>query len=129
MSLTAVQNTQNKIYNNARRTYIDESDCKEGETICRKCKGQGNIMSPNGPWSDNCPQCLGHGIVDWVTQAVKRPIMIATDSSCSSSASLSSGMFKTYTPLIKEKPSGVLVSNIRNLLIKRVTNYKRRKIV
>jgi len=83
-----VQNTQNKIYNETRRTYIDESDCKEGESICKKCKGEGQIVVKNYHHQhiEVCPQCLGKGIVDWVTQAVERPPVMTGSHSTSSSS-------------------------------------------
>ena len=121
-----VQNTQNKIYNDARRTYIDESDCKEGESICKKCKGSGQVDVKNyhHTYIETCPQCLGRGIVDWVTQAVERPpVAIGTDSSSSSSGARLTGIVKRPIP-----PKGRIVKEgmfIRN----KVTKYKRRKIV
>jgi len=82
------QNTQNKIYNDVRRTYIDERDCKEGESICRKCKGHGQIdvKCYHHTYIETCPQCLGRGIVDWVTQAVERPPVMTGSHSTSSSS-------------------------------------------
>lgn len=81
-----VINTQNKIYNNKRRTYIDHTDCKEGEAICRKCLGVGEILPKEEHFGvQNCPKCQGRGIVDWVEQVVGKPILI-TDSSASVSS-------------------------------------------
>lgn len=130
-----VQNTQNKIYNIPRRTYIDEGDCKEGEQICRNCEGIGQVTPKNGPIR-NCSQCLGRGIVDWVTQAVERPaIMTGQNSSgmSSSSSSPRSGKFGTsscfYTGTGGTVGPSIPLNNQGNIRIKPVTNYKRRRIV
>lgn len=119
-----VENTQNKIYNIPRRTYIDKTDCKEGEQICRKCEGVGQVTPPGGPLM-TCSQCFGKGIVDWVTQAVKRPPMSDSSSSGSSTSVSASytGNGKTYGPHI---PLNIPIQN-RMIQIKKVTNYKRRK--
>ncbi len=130
MNGLAVSNTENKIYNEIRRSYLDDSDCKEGEVICRKCKGTG--INYTHPFTHPCSKCAGNGIVDWVTQAVDRPVVMPTDSS--SSASISSGGMRrphgmsgpTYRQTLKlPKPK----NKLGNLLSKVVTNYKRRKIV
>jgi len=124
-----VVNTQDKIYNDKRRTYIDKSDCKEGEVICRKCKGRGEIWPKEEYINELCPQCLGRGIVDWVTQAVERPRITFTDSSSSSSMSSTyvKGLHGTTghgsPKLVK------FVTNPGMIGLKQVTNYKRRKIV
>ncbi len=123
-------NTQKKIFNAKRRTYIDSNDCKEGEVICKKCKGKGENASEDGPWCDSCSQCFGNGIVDWVTQAVERPPLILDSSSCSSVSSCSvitgmSGISGTIP-----KPQGPKNTvHIGMIAPKGVTNYKRRKIV
>jgi len=127
MNTLEVQNTQNKIYNEIRRTYLDDSDLKEGEVICRKCKGTG--ISYSHPFTHVCSKCSGEGIVDWVTQAVERPVVFVTDSSAA--CSISSGQmtsFPVYPSPFKVKSSRGLMINIRKSLIKMVTNYKRRKL-
>lgn len=123
-----VQNTQNKIWNNRRRTYIDKSDCKEGESICKKCKGVGEFINEEHHHSlpTICPQCCGRGIVDWITQAVERPPTQMGSHSSSSSSSCSTTYHKS--PLPNYKPVK-LVSNPGMICTKQVTNYKRRKIV
>lgn len=128
LHILEVQNTQNKIYNNARRTYLDKNDLKEGESFCRKCKGVGEIT--NGSSATDlmlpvtCPQCVGRGIVDWVTQAVERPKLLINDSSSVSSCS-------ALPP--KPKPPPCRIINEGFSMPKWVTNYKRkfkrRKIV
>lgn len=121
-----VQNTQNKVYNDVRRTYIDKSDCKEGEAICRKCKGRGQIMSEDASNDVICSKCLGRGIVDWVKQAVVRPIIFGADSSSSSSSS-------SYSVRVASGPG---YKPVKLISIKKeifpsnwLTKYKRRKIV
>jgi len=111
-----IVNTKNKIFNLKRRTYLDNTDLKEGESFCRKCKGRGEVTKGHWDMVDTCPQCLGRGIVDWVTQAVKRPPLVATDSSSSVSDSLYNSNFKT------DWIKGIF-------MYRKVTNFKRRKIV
>ena len=131
----SVQNTENKIYNNKRRTYLDKGDCKEGEVICRKCKGVGEINPPRElhlPVLITCPQCLGRGIVDWVTQAVERPIIFGVDSSSSSSSSSYSvrvsGASGTSGASFPKKPIGppCRIINEGFSMPKWVTKIKRR---
>lgn len=130
----SVQNTENKIYNNKRRTYLDKGDCKEGEVICKKCKGVGEINPPKDlhlPALITCPQCFGRGIVDWVTQAVERPIIFGVDSSSSSSSSSYavrvSGASGTSGP--GYKPMKSMPIKKETFTSKWLTKYKRRKIV
>ena len=125
-----VQNTQNKVYNNKRRTYIDKSDCKEGEVICKKCMGAGELIPRDSHFRvDICSQCLGRGIVDWITQAVERPPLNFTDSSSSSSIS-SRPVKKTIGASVHSSPKPVkFVANSGMIGLKQVTNYKRRKVV
>ncbi len=102
-----------------------KGDLKEGESICRKCKGTGESLISNNNnirVLNRCQKCLGRGVVDWVTQAVERPPLM-TGLASSSSHSLSSGMAGTSG--ISYKP----VKNIPmpgNICMKSVTNYKRR---
>jgi len=125
-----VQNTQNKIYNSVRRTYIDNSDLKEGESICRKCKGTGEINSKESvigyDFPDVCSKCGGRGIVDWVTQVVERPPVITGSHSTSSSSGArvrgKSGIVKHPIPPKTHIIKGIFKG-------KKVTNYKRRKVV
>jgi len=78
------QNTQNKIYNNIRRTWLDDSDLIEGEVFCKRCEGSGEIKQTLGYYgTELCPKCFGKGIVDWVTQAVERPAIPFIDTSAS----------------------------------------------
>ena len=136
LHILEVQNTQNKIYNNARRTYLDEKDLKEGESFCRKCKGVGEILdgfsATDVHLPKTCSQCVGRGIVDWVTQAVERPPLmtgVQSSSSCSSSGIKSRGMHGTSGVIITPPPPPKkrIVKGI--FLSKGLTNYKRRKIV
>jgi len=69
-----VCNTQNKIYNDKRRTFLDESDLKEGEVFCSKCKGTGTAdNNSNGYFDSTCDKCHGRGIVDWIENVVGKP--------------------------------------------------------
>ena len=134
LHIMEVQNTQNKIYNNTRRTYLDEKDLKEGESFCRKCKGVGEILDGFSATDLHlpkiCPQCVGRGIVDWVTQAVERPPLLMTDSSSVSSCS-SRGKHGTSGRAIppKPKPPPCRIINEGFSIPKWVTKIKRRKIV
>jgi hypothetical protein len=126
-----IVNTQNKIYNNHRRTYLDKGDLKEGESFCRKCKGVGEIH--NSPIFGICPQCVGRGIVDWITQAVERPPLMTGHSSSSSCSSQGLGMNGTSGAVsLYHKGVRILKTNsdgIKIFIPKQVTNYKRRKVV
>lgn len=136
LHILEVQNTQNKVYNNARRTYLDEADLKEGESFCRKCKGVGEILSRISASGHEvpatCPQCVGRGIVDWVTQAVERPpLMTGSASSSSSSYSGAKGIHGTSGRALPPKPTPPpsRIINEGFSIPKWVTKIKRRKIV
>lgn len=65
-----------KVYNELRRTYLDEDDLREGQEFCDKCKGKG-ITEYKVPdfLQSVCPKCQGIGIIDWVEKVVgKAPI-------------------------------------------------------
>jgi len=55
-------NTENKIYNEARRSYID---LKEGEEWCPRCHGKGYDIDKYY----YCPTCRGVGKLDWISRA------------------------------------------------------------
>ena len=129
-----IQNTQNKVYNIPRRSYIDEGDCKEGESICRKCEGIGQVTTDGGPIM-NCSKCLGRGIVDWISQAVVRPPQSSSThgSSGTSMSSSSNGQFGSSSCVFngngKVIGPHIPLQHQGNIHIKKVTNYKRRKTV
>jgi len=134
-----IVNTQNKVYNPIRRTYIDEGDCKEGELICPKCDGGGSWPKKNAAMEDpsflRCYKCQGVGIIDWIEKVVGKALLIS-DSSSASSSSLSmpgfNGTSGISMPFLKADPSGqvdLYYSGVRNFTTKKVTNYKRRKVV
>jgi hypothetical protein len=137
LHILEVYNTQDKIWNDVRRTYIGESDLKEGELICKKCEGSGS-QPKHKKLSDasflRCTKCGGRGIVDWAQNAVNRPIVFGRDSSSSSSLSSWSpkndpkydklrGMIQNSANQMKLQAKSRFLKNIR------VTKYKRRKIV
>jgi len=85
-------NSQDKVYNHIRRTYIDEADCKEGEMICNKCEGGGSWPKKFAAMEDayflRCNKCQGIGIIDWIENIVGKPVnMAGMDSSSYTSVS------------------------------------------
>jgi len=64
-------NTQNKVYNDKRRSFLDKSDLKEGEQFCSKCRGRGtDDIDNNSFYGPTCSKCQGKGIVDWIENIV-----------------------------------------------------------
>lgn len=121
-----IVNTENKVYNHIRRTYIDEGDCKEGELICTKCDGSGSWPKKNAAMEDpyflRCNKCQGVGIIDWIEKVVGKPAIMTGSSSTSSSSSMplgASGTSGMYNP-VKSIPMPGSVH------VNQVTNYKRR---
>ena len=64
-----------KIFNHVRRSYITESDIKEGEMLCDVCEGGGSWPKKFARLEDPafvpCYKCGGRGIVDWVENVTK----------------------------------------------------------
>ena len=126
-----IVNTQSKVYNHVRRTYIDEKDCKEGELICPKCDGGGSWPKKFAKLEDpsflRCHKCQGIGIIDWIEKVVGKPaIMTGGASSSSSTIMYGAGIHGT---------SGISYNAVKsipmpgNVHIKQGTNYKRRTVV
>lgn len=59
-----------------KRQERKELKLEEGEVICVKCDGEGNIYNSRSDFlalDTICPKCNGEGKVDWVTNAIERP--------------------------------------------------------
>ena len=121
-----IVNTQNKVYNHVRRTYIDEGDCKEGQMICRKCEGGGSwpkkFARLEDPFFLRCQKCQGSGITDWIENVVgKPPIAFGVDTSSFSSISAPVSLYHKGVKLLETHSDGMKI-----FTPKQVTNYKRR---
>jgi len=127
-----IVNTQNKIYNHIRRTYLDEGDCKEGQLICPKCSGGGSYPKKSAALEDpaflRCSKCQGSGIVDWIENVVGKPAVMSGSAS-SSSMSVSDPDCEVSLYYNGLKSLETTRDGFKIFTPKVVTNYKRRKIV
>lgn len=107
-----------KIFNLQKQQYLDETDLKDGELFCDKCKGTGAIEYNSFSVADEmCPKCFGSGIVDWIEQVVgKKPIQ-----HCSSSTS-GYGVAYSGTSGVGYGAVNSGISGVGNVIQSKVTN-------